>query len=127
MTLSVHQVESGDPSLELYRISNEHLQLVFLPSVGGRLLSLQIAGEELLWINPDFFDREFRALRPRLSWATLDGTFASWANVGAPRPGRHRKGKMQGIGPAHRILSSTRASGPSNPPGSQLRKYNRSS
>ena len=108
MKLSVHQLESGDPSLELYRISNEYLQLVFLPSVGGRLLSLQIAGKELLRINPDFFDRKFRALKPRLSWATLDGTFASWANVGGSKtwPAPQGENAGQWAGPPDPVLDA---------------------
>jgi hypothetical protein len=77
--------DSGDPDLPLREIRTDRLTLVFVPAVGGRLLSLQVDGRELLWRNPRFFDAGLRAVRPRREWPRIDGTFASWANVGGSK------------------------------------------
>ena len=78
-------VDSGDPDLPLLRADNGTLQLTFLPSVGGRLLSIVASGRELLWRNPDYFDADFRVVRRRSAWARLDGSFSSWANIGGSK------------------------------------------
>jgi hypothetical protein len=78
-------VDSGDPALPLLRADNGTIALTFLPAVGGRLLSISISGRELLWQNPQYFDANLRAVRPRDTWAVLDDTFASWANVGGSK------------------------------------------
>lgn len=78
-------LDSGDPALPLRVVANDRLRLVFLPSVGGRLISLRVDGRELLWHNPALLDEELRAVVPRSSWPVIDGTFASWANVGGSK------------------------------------------
>lgn len=101
--------DSGDPALQLREVRNDRLVLVFLPSVGGRLLSLQVDGRELLWQNPDFFDDDLRAVRQRSTWPTVDGTFASWSNVGGskswPAP-QGWEGDGEWPGPPDPILDS---------------------
>ena len=78
-------LDSGDPALPLFRADNGTVALTFLPAAGGRLLSIVVAGHELLWRNPQYFDANFRAVRSRSSWAELDGTFGSWANIGGSK------------------------------------------
>lgn len=77
--------DSGDAALPLYEVSTDRLRLTFLPTVGGRLLSLRIDDDELLWRNPAFFDADLRVVRPRATWSVVDGTFASWSNVGGSK------------------------------------------
>lgn len=72
-TLDVHVVDNGD------------LRLAFLPGVGGRLISLRCGGAELLWRNPEYLDDALRTVRPRSTWAPLDGGMGSWANVGGAK------------------------------------------
>jgi hypothetical protein len=83
--MPLSHLDSGDPDLQLLRADNGTVQLTFLPAVGGRLLSIVASGRELLWRNPDYFDANFRAVRPRSTWAPLDGSFASWANIGGSK------------------------------------------
>lgn len=103
--------DSGDPELELREINTDRMTLVFLPSVGGRMLSLRVDGRELLWQNPHFFDSELRAQRPRSSWRSVDGTFASWSNVGGskswPAP-QGWGGDGEWAGPPDAVLDSGR-------------------
>jgi hypothetical protein len=102
-------LDSGDPDLQLHAVANDRLQLVFLPTVGGRLISLRIDGRELLWHNPALLDDELRAVVPRSSWPVVDGTFASWANVGGskswPAP-QGWDGPDQWHGPPDAVLDS---------------------
>lgn len=78
-------LSSGDPDTPLYRVTTEHLDLVFLPTAGGRLLSLRVDGREMLWQNSAFFDENLKLRVPRARWATIDGTFASWSNLGGSK------------------------------------------
>lgn len=83
MRLSEH--ESGDAELPVYRLDNGEVALAFLPSVGGRLLSVSSDGREFLWRNPCYFDDDLRAVLPRRDWTPDDSTFATWANVGGSK------------------------------------------
>lgn len=83
--MPLSNLDSGDPDLPLLRADNGTLQLTFLPAVGGRLLSIEASGRELLWRNPDYFDENCRAVRRRSTWAPLDGSFSSWANIGGSK------------------------------------------
>jgi hypothetical protein len=83
--MPLSELDSGDPALPLLRAANGTIALTFLPAVGGRLLSIVASGRELLWRNPQYFDADLRAVRPRTTWAALDDTFASWANVGGSK------------------------------------------
>ena len=69
---------------EFVTLANDSLELVFWPACGGRLISLKVEGAELLWRSADFFDGETLA-RPRSTWPALDGSMASWANVGGSK------------------------------------------
>ncbi len=59
--------------------------LTFLPTVGGRLVSLLANGQELLWRDLGILDENFVARRPRAQWPEVDGTFVSWVNVGGAK------------------------------------------
>jgi hypothetical protein len=83
--MPITDLDTGDPGLPLVRADNGTLQLTFLPAVGGRLLSVVASGQELLWRNPRYFDGTFRAVARRSTWAPLDGSFASWANIGGSK------------------------------------------
>lgn len=107
--MPLSELGSGDPELVLQRLETESLALTFLPGVGGRLLSLVADGRERLWVNPDFFDRDLRAVRARRDWSVVDGTFASWSNVGGsktwPAP-QGWDGDDQWPGPPDAVLDS---------------------
>lgn len=89
--VACHWVDDGD--LSTLRLDNGELSLVLLPGVGGRLMSLRArprgepvgAGAELLWRNPDYLDADLRPVRPRSTWAPLDGGMGSWANLGGSK------------------------------------------
>ncbi|MGM9471310.1 hypothetical protein ACS5PJ_04840 [Pseudarthrobacter sp. YS3] len=102
-------LDSGDPGLALLEVDTGPLRAVFLPSVGGRLLSLRVDGHELLWVNPRIFDTAFRALVPRSAWPAVDGSFSSWTNVGGsktwPAP-QGWDGNQQWAGPPDAVLDS---------------------
>ena len=75
-----------DPgALPVHRVGNGELELAFLPSVGGRLISVRCRGAELLWRNPEYLDADLGTVRPRSAWAPLDGSMGSWANVGGSK------------------------------------------
>lgn len=78
-------VSTGDRALPLRVVRGERLEFAFLPSVGGRLLSLRVDGRELLWQNPAFFSEGLQCVRPRSEWKVLDGTLGSWSNVGGSK------------------------------------------
>ncbi|MET4591735.1 hypothetical protein [Arthrobacter sp. 754] len=103
------RVDSGDPDLDILEVDTGPLRAVFLPSVGGRLLSLRVKGHELLWVNPRIFDASFKALVPRAAWPAVDGTFPSWTNVGGsktwPAP-QGWDGNHQWPGPPDDVLDS---------------------
>lgn len=107
--LTARQRDSGDPDLPLLEVDNGRLRAVFLPSVGGRLLSLRIDDHELLWVNPHLFDSSLRALKPRATWPAVDGTLSSWTNVGGsktwPAP-QGWDGDHQWAGPPDAVLDS---------------------
>lgn len=102
-------LDSGDPDLALFEVDNGPLRAVFLPSVGGRLLSLRAGGHELLWVSPRIFDASLRVLKPRAAWPVVDGTFPSWTNVGGsktwPAP-QGWDGNNQWPGPPDAVLDS---------------------
>lgn len=87
MTAPVRVVrpERGPDELEVVLVDNGDVRLGLLPGLGGRLVSLVVGGVELLWRNPDYLDADLRTVRPRSAWRTLDGTMASWANVGGSK------------------------------------------
>jgi hypothetical protein len=83
--MPLSELDSGDRALPLLRADNGTLALTFLPTVGGRLLSVVADGRERLWRNPRYFDANFRAVRRRSTWSALDGSFASWVNIGGSK------------------------------------------
>ena len=101
--------DSGDHELPLFEVRSGSLAAVFLPTVGGRLLSLRVGGHELLWVNPKLFDSDLRVVVPRAEWPEIDGSFASWTNVGGsktwPAP-QGWDGPAQWPGPPDAVLDS---------------------
>nr|WP_297425249.1 hypothetical protein [uncultured Actinotalea sp.] len=91
LPVACHWVDDGD--LSTLRLDNGELSLVLLPGVGGRLMSLRArrrgqpagTGVEMLWRNPDYLDEDVRPVRPRSTWAPLDGGMGSWANLGGAK------------------------------------------
>lgn len=97
--------------LEVIQVSNQRLELCFIPDVGGRLISLRFDGTELLWRNPHYFDDDLAPVRARSEWPCLDGTMASWANVGGsktwPAP-QGWSGPGEWAGPPDEVLDAGR-------------------
>lgn len=96
-------------SLPVHRIANPDLRLAFLPTVGGRLISLEVGGVELLWRNPAYLDAGLGTVLPRSAWAPLDGSMGSWPNLGGsktwPAP-QGWSGPDQWPGPPDPVLDS---------------------
>ncbi|MDR2347168.1 MAG: DUF4380 domain-containing protein [Bifidobacteriaceae bacterium] len=65
--------------------SNGSVEAAFLPAAGGRLLSLAVGGERLLWVSPEHFGPDLTPLTDRKDWPALDGTQASWSNLGGAK------------------------------------------
>ncbi|WP_420367667.1 hypothetical protein [Curtobacterium sp. L1-20] len=74
---------SGD--VPLHTLLLDDVVAVFAPSLGGRLLSLRAAGEELLWQNPALLDAGLRPVVPLDRWPAGDGGMGTWANVGGSK------------------------------------------
>jgi hypothetical protein len=68
--------------LDVVTAGNDELQLAFLPQAGGRLISLRLNGDEVLWPNPAYVSDDLRPVVARGAWSRPDGTMASWVNVG---------------------------------------------
>ncbi len=71
--------------LERLIVDVGELRAVFLPTVGGRLISLAWHGHEYLWRNPIYFDEELELRLPRERWPRPDESMSSWANVGGAK------------------------------------------
>jgi len=106
---SVQRTEQGD--LELVTVRNGRLQLVFLPQVGGRLISLEVDGAEVLWRNPAWLGADLSPTRPHASWPRPDGTMGSWVNAGGaktwPAP-QGWSGPREWAGPPDDVLDAGR-------------------
>jgi hypothetical protein len=75
---------TGDP-FPLVPIEHGDLRAVFAPTLGGRMLSLRIGDEELLWQNPALVDDDLRPMAPVETWPRGDGGMGTWANVGGSK------------------------------------------
>jgi hypothetical protein len=95
--------------LESICVENGYLELIFLPQFGGRLISLKVSGKELLWKNPKYLTPDLRLRFPLEQWPILDGTMASWVNLGGsktwPAP-QGWGGKNEWAGPPDAVLDS---------------------
>lgn len=107
--MKLSETSSGDPDLPVYRADNGTVALAFLPTIGGRLISVSAHGREFLWRNPAYVDDTLRAVIPLSQWPRYDGTFASWANVGGsktwPAP-QGWGGEGEWAGPPDPVLDS---------------------
>jgi hypothetical protein len=95
--------------LDVLTVDNGALRLVFLPQVGGRLISLRVLGSEVLWRNPQWLTEVLSPTSPHASWPRPDGTMGSWVNVGGaktwPAP-QGRSGPHEWPGPPDEVLDS---------------------
>ena len=109
MTLALEEYDSGDPALPLFRVDTGPLVATFLPAAGGRLLSLRRDGHEVLWVNPRVFRSDLTCVLPRDRWPRVDGSFASWTNIGGgktwPAP-QGWAGAGEWAGPPDAVLDS---------------------
>ena len=107
--LTLTALDRGPDELPVHVVETDDLRLAFLPTVGGRLVSLVCGGAELLWRNPEYLDDALRTVRPRSGWAPLDATMASWANVGGaktwPAP-QGWSGPLEWPGPPDAVLDA---------------------
>lgn len=83
--LTLVELDRGDDDLPVHVVDNGDVRLAFLPTVGGRLISVALRGRELLWRNPEHLDAALGTVLPRSRWAPLDDTMGSWANVGGSK------------------------------------------
>jgi hypothetical protein len=99
-----------DSPLEVLWLDNGLLRMGLVPDLGGRLLSLRFAAQELLWRNDDLLDAR---LRPRAGHrpAPHGGRMGDWINYGGdktwPAP-QGWDGDGQWAGPPDPILDSGR-------------------
>lgn len=104
---SVARLRLGD--LDVVTAENGELELAFLPQVGGRLISLRLHSDEVLWRNPAFLADDLSPVVPHARWPRPDGTMASWANVGGnktwPAP-QGWSGSDEWPGPPDEILDA---------------------
>ena len=75
----------GADALPVHVVDNGDVRLAFLPTVGGRLISVRCGGAELLWRNPEYLDDALATVRPRATWPPLDGGMGSWPNLGGSK------------------------------------------
>lgn len=71
--------------LPLVALQREGLMATFAPTRGGRLLSLRLGDEELLWQNPALLGDDLRPLTRLAAWPRGDGGMGTWANVGGSK------------------------------------------
>lgn len=76
---------AGAPELPLLKVDAGPLRAAFAPTRGGRLLSLAIEGEELLWQNPELLDAGLNPRQPQSRWPQGNGGMGTWANVGGSK------------------------------------------
>jgi hypothetical protein len=69
----------------LTTIGHGDLRAVFAPTLGGRMLSLRVRDEELLWQNPALVGPDLRPAAPLATWPRGDGGMGTWANVGGSK------------------------------------------
>lgn len=74
-----------DSSLQVLEVRTPDVTVRFLPGLGGRLLSIETSAGEWLWRDRKYIDNDFRPVVTRSQWRELDGTMASWANVGGSK------------------------------------------
>lgn len=77
--------DSGDPLTPVIEVGTGVLAVRFLPSAGGRMISLEAHGHEFLWRNPEVFSQNLTVRLPRSRWPVSDGTQASWVNPGGAK------------------------------------------
>jgi len=76
---------AGAAELPLLLVDAGPLRAAFAPTRGGRLLSLAVEGEELLWQNPELLDADLIPRQPLPTWPQGDGGMGTWANVGGSK------------------------------------------
>jgi len=82
MPISIFSNKDG---LDFVLLANDVLELTFLPAHGGRLISLKHTGQEFLWVNPGYLDKDLQSNRTFASWPEPDSTMGSWVNLGGSK------------------------------------------
>ncbi len=104
--LEAHVDESGPD--QVFWMSNRRVTLGFVPALGGRLLSFQLDGRELLYRNPSLLDDRLHRRAPD-GLPPADGTLSSWRNYGGdktwPAP-QGWSGPAEWPGPPDPVLDS---------------------
>jgi hypothetical protein len=103
MSSSTTWIESGDPTMPLLVVETGQLRLVFLPAVGGRLISLVAEGRERLWRNAEYLDQGLLVQRPRATWPPIVDT-VSWPNLGGAKTWLAPQSRWEG--PPDAVLDS---------------------
>ncbi|AMM20198.1 hypothetical protein AX769_08510 [Frondihabitans sp. PAMC 28766] len=108
MTAPVVDTRGAD-ELPLTVVTTDRLRLVFAPTRGARLLSLQVDGLELLWQNPALVTPSLEPAIAVDTWPRGDGAMSTWANVGGsktwPAP-QGWGGEGEWAGPPDQVLDS---------------------
>ncbi|GAB3441457.1 DUF4380 domain-containing protein [Streptomonospora sediminis] len=80
----VHVERAGTGPGERIVLDNGVLRLTAAPGLGGRILSLRLAGGEFLYRNPRLLDADLRP-RPGVHLGPTDGPMSAWNNVGGDK------------------------------------------
>lgn len=108
MTAPIVEARGAD-ELPLTVVTTDRLRLVFAPTRGARLLSLQVDGVELLWQNPVLVTPLLEPAIAVDTWPRGDCAMSTWANVGGsktwPAP-QGWGGTGEWAGPPDQVLDS---------------------
>lgn len=107
VTMMIANIDVSGPD-EAFWLANDRLRLGVVPALGGRLLSLQLDGRELLYRNEALIDDRLHRLDDS-ALPALDATMASWRNYGGdktwPAP-QGWSGPAEWAGPPDPVLDS---------------------
>ncbi|PJJ62297.1 hypothetical protein [Compostimonas suwonensis] len=81
--LTVTRTDAG--GLALLVVDTGAVRAVFVPSVGGRLLSLTAGGAEFLWRNERYLDAGIAPRVPLAGWPQAGAGMGSWLNLGGAK------------------------------------------
>ncbi|QBI53680.1 hypothetical protein EKD16_09435 [Streptomonospora litoralis] len=101
-------MRDGDGPDERIVLDTGVLRLTAAPGLGGRVLSLRLAGREFLYRNPRLLDADLQA-RPGVRLGPVEGPMSAWNNVGGdktwPAP-QGWNGPGEWAGPPDPVLDS---------------------
>lgn len=108
MGAAITSVDAGH-GVQLETVVTDDLVLTFLPQFGGRLISIQSAGQEFLWRNARLLDGTLRACLPLTSWRRTGRSLSEWENPGGSKTWPAPQGWQsadQWAGPPDPVLDS---------------------